>query len=54
MEILMLQLLIQFLIQKYEILQSSATPNDYPAQARFRQKYSISTPFGMICVYIFV
>lgn len=45
--------------EKYEILQSSATPNDYPAQARFRQKYSISTPFGVygqhdMCLYLCV
>lgn len=45
--------------EKYEILQSSTTPNDYPAKARFRQKYSISTPLGVygqhdMCLYLHV
>lgn len=41
--------------EKYEILQRSTSPNQNPATARFRQKYSIKG-FGQhdMCLYLYV
>lgn len=43
--------------ERYEITKPSATPSDYAAEARFRQKYSIPSPFGSLgqhdmCLYL--